>query len=57
MAIILFLISLFLSFPFLRNKNKRSYSAWDRSRKMYGDIRSARNDDRSFSKFIMSREL
>ena len=57
MAMILFILSMFLAIPVLKNKSKRRYNAWMRSRKNLNPYRPAKQSEHEFMKFTFSREL
>jgi hypothetical protein len=59
MAIIMLLITaaMYLTLPFMKSKKKRSYNAWQRSRKALNHYESKRNDDSPFARYILQKEL
>jgi hypothetical protein len=58
MTIILILIAMYLALPLSRNKAKRSYSAWMRSRKEYNKRYSTgKNEPNFFQNYGMFKEL
>lgn len=58
MTIILILIALYLALPLSRNKAKRTYSAWMRSRNEYNKrYTSGKSDPTFFQNYGLFREL